>query len=829
MRVFILFFWVLWAVIAGGNAMANPVAPTATHALLDLRQWDFFGDTETLSLDGEWDFAWQQLLEPQVASGYSAFRTVQVPHNWRGTDFGDSVSDGRGFGTYRLRILLPEQHPQLAVKVNGSTFAAAVFINGQLVQQIGTVGKNVAEEQPQSTNSVFQIPHGLDTKNELELLVHVSNFAHARGGMISGIEFGAADKILPPFARHQASLLVLVGGMLALMVYYLVLFSTRTDDLVPLYFSMFLLSLAVHMSTGSGVFAKTFPLFSSLASLRAEYLAVVCAAWFGYLFVSKMYPQVSNKWVSRFIYIYSMLAIISLFVLDSYTYTTYLAVYQAGMMVTIIALLASLIIAVFRRLTDAHILLAGLAIAFCAVTFGVILNRVAGAPIGLLVYLSFAAVVLSQAVALGRKMERSFRATKLLGQELSHANEQLEARVEKRTAQLNKALHQAKAASQSKSDFLAAMSHEIRTPMNGVIGMTQAVLDGELPPPQRENVNVIRQSAQSLMVILNDILDFSKIEAGKMTLEERAFAPQAVIEKALALWQKPIEQKGLQLKSKINGDLPAYLLGDETRLGQVLSNLLSNACKFTNKGHVQLLVKTGEKNGRAWLAFHVRDTGPGIDRFKVGQVFETFTQEDQSISRQYGGTGLGLSICKDLAELMGGTLKYDSAYEKGAAFVLKLEFKKTDAPAKQQQTPVAKSQKPAKRLNVLVAEDNAINRKVIRALLGKLPFDLSFAHTGVEAVSMAQTQPFDLVLMDIQMPEMGGIEAAKTIRASDGPNATTAIIATTANAMAGDREQYLAAGMDDFVSKPINVQVLITAIRNVMKNKSKPAQQQKRA
>ncbi len=794
------------------SATADHPVPTAKNGVLDLRDWDFKKSNSAIPLKGEWKFAWKRFIQGDEAPPENAFSNVRVPHSWRGKTFGDEVSDGRGYGTYRLRILLPENSPHLALKSPGLTYATATYVNGELIRMVGRTGKTKAQETPFYIVDAVPLPPSDIFAEVLDLDINISNHFHARGGMTTTLVLGSAKEIMASHARYDTFIIALVSGMLALMGYCLVMFFTQRSFRAPLYFALYLLAIATHIGTSKGVFVEAFSFIPGQTLLRLEYLSMVVGAYAGFAFIASLYPQLFSRTVHRAILIYNGAAALSLLVLGTYHFSSAVYVYEAGMMLTALAAIIGLGTAARQRLDDAAFLLVGIGISFIVVFIGIIAHHVSGAPGWLLIYVALITSIVAQATTLGRRINRTVRQTEDLSKQLSQTNERLEQRVSERTQLLNKALSDAVTANKVKSEFLAAMSHEIRTPMNGVIGMTEAVLDGKLSVKQRENVGVIKQSAKALMVILNDILDISKIEAGKMTLESRAFCIQDVVNSTIALWQQPIQQKGLALNTVIEGDISNMVLGDETRLGQILSNLLSNACKFTQNGHVTLTVKACDVENLKQLEFRIEDTGPGINRYKVAEIFKPFSQEDQSVSRRHGGTGLGLSISVNLAKMMGGTLKYDSAYEQGAAFVFKLALKKAAHVKPVEDTPAVPDTARPKELKILIAEDNTINRKVMRAILSKMPYDLSFAEDGAEAYKIAEAARFDVILMDIQMPNIGGIEATRMIQTGTGPNANTPIIAITANAMAGDKETYLAAGMCGFVSKPINPKDLIMEI-----------------
>jgi signal transduction histidine kinase/CheY-like chemotaxis protein/HPt (histidine-containing phosphotransfer) domain-containing protein len=384
---------------------------------------------------------------------------------------------------------------------------------------------------------------------------------------------------------------------------------------------------------------------------------------------------------------------------------------------------------------------------------------------------------------------------------------------------------QAEASNRTKSEFLANISHEVRTPLNAVLGLTRLLHQSALNTEQRQYLELIDSSATSLLALLNDILDLSKIEAGKLVFEQIRFDIAGWVREAVALHTPAAQKKGLKIQVVIAEDVPRKVAGDPGRLRQVISNLVSNAVKFTDRGGISVSVRlapdqAGVQREQLRLVFSVRDSGVGIAADKQQQIFEAFTQADASTTRRYGGTGLGLAICARLVSMMAGSIHVASRPGEGSAFRFTAVFEQVADEMSVLTEPAPLEVMATQGLHVLLAEDHAVNELLMSKLLTQMGCTFKVARDGREAVHYWKTQRFDVVLMDVQMPVLSGFDAAGQIRAEEvarSPGARTPIVALTAHAMAGDREKCLAAGMDAYVSKPVSPALLMQAIREAMR------------
>ena len=421
---------------------------------------------------------------------------------------------------------------------------------------------------------------------------------------------------------------------------------------------------------------------------------------------------------------------------------------------------------------------------------------------------SYLAVTGSVNERLRNRMRQAVRTARSLVESLEQKTRALQEQAD----ELDLARRQAEQASLAKSQFLAVISHEIRTPMNGVLGTTELLLNSPLTPQQRRLAEISHRSGTALLALIDDVLDLSRIEAGRLTLHPSSVDLRALITDAVDLMAATARDKPVTLHSHIPPTIPQRIEADPTRLRQLLVNLLHNAVKFTERGRVELMLSIVEDRGEPLrLRFEVSDTGIGIPPDQLDAVFQAFTQADASSTRRHGGSGLGLAIVKDLAQLMGGDVGVQSRLGEGSTFWFEMDTQRTlDTTERAEPLPDGGE---TQSVRVLLAEDDAVNQMVVEQMLSRLGCVVDVVSNGAAASAVAAGTHYDLVFMDLQMPEMDGFEAAHRIRLNEQPRGRrTPIVALTANALSDDRERCLASGMDDYMTKPVSSAMLAAAI-----------------
>lgn len=393
-----------------------------------------------------------------------------------------------------------------------------------------------------------------------------------------------------------------------------------------------------------------------------------------------------------------------------------------------------------------------------------------------------------------------------------HQSQNSMALLKRASRDAHEARRQAESASAAKSEFLATVSHEIRTPMNAVLSAAHLLKRTDLTATQAEHVAMLTNAGEVLVGLLNDVLDISKIEAGKMVLDEADLDLAEAMDSLIKLYAPRLESKGVALVLDLGDDLPAVIRTDPLRIRQILFNLLSNAAKFTEAGEVTVRARVEQGEETQFLSFEVQDTGIGIDEEAQERLFGSFEQARGDTARSHGGTGLGLAISKKLAEMMGGSLTCTSMVGQGSTFRLETPLVRSQATAGSARASSDADAEALPMLSILVAEDHDVNRKIVGLFLEPLGWRLTMAVNGAEAVQAAGRETFDAILMDMQMPVLGGVEASLAIRQGDGPNAATPIIALTANALGHHREAWDAVGVAAFLTKPIDPNLLVASL-----------------
>lgn len=748
-------------------ANSDAKIPVAKNGVIDLREQNL---EKKIPLKGEWLFYWDQLLSPADLKNGKG-KIIDFPYRWTDKINGKSLP-AFGCATYSVKVLLPKSHNSLRIVMPEVYSAYKLFINGITAGSNGKVSTIADGFVPYWEHKIIEVPANTDT---LDLLLQISNFAHSKAGIKKNIWIGNKAKVILDRKHTEAIDLLLTGCLIMGGFFFLGLYLMGNRDRSILLFALFSLVYSYRIpGIDNYVLHSIIPNLDWYLTTRFEYLSLFLGIGLFALYTRYLYPSEINKIIIRTIVTLCSAFSLASIILPPYYFTQLTNPFLIVMIFCLLYVPYVYIIAYKRKIPGAiYTLLSSIAL---MPVFAITLLHYWSLtpPLQLLSFLLYISFFFLQSLILSHRV--SF--------------------------ELKKSRIEAEEGLRAKSEFLSTMSHEIRTPLNAVIGMSHLLLKNTPRNDQKEQLDVMLFSANNLLSIVNDILDLNKIEAGKVTFERIEMDVASIAGNIVSGMQSAANDKGIGLMLHVDQRLNNKLLGDPTRLSQVMTNLVHNAIKFTNQGYVQVAVNlTTQTETFVTLTIEVKDTGIGISKDKQKIIFEQFTQADSSTSRGFGGTGLGLSICKRILELQNSSLNVISNVGKGSTFYFVQTFEKSHKTLehKKQELLPTESDKPLSGIHILLVEDNLMNVLVAQRYLERWGATIEVALNGQEALDKLDVNRHKLILMDLHMPVMDGYKSSMQMRQN---GVTLPIVALTANLPDEIEDRVFAAGIDDIVIKP---------------------------
>lgn len=761
--------------------------PLAKKGVLDLRGWDFTKH-RAVNLEGEWEFYWKDYLSLEDIKNRQQPTTFrEFPMLWQNDSVDGHIITPMGYATQRLRVIFSSITPELSISIPQLYCSYLLFINGEFITSNGQVGTSRESSLPH-----WQ-PHTKDlrvTNDTLDIVLQISNFHHSKGGASKNLSLGAKHFLQSVNKRTQAYDLIMASSLFFIGLFFMVLYWFGRHEKQILFFALFSLFYS-YRAIGSDTYTLHY-LFSDLPwilTLRMEYITMYLSAVFFVFYSYHLYRSETSMLFVKFgLGLGIVMVLISLFTPPLF-FTQFTTIYSIYLLLSFLYLFYTYIKATAYSRLGSRLSLISTVFLFLTISHTILSYLGIVDPVRTLYFIGFQQFFFFQSIILFYRY----------------------------TLNLELAKKKAEQAAKSRSDFLSMISHEIRTPLNAVIGLTNFMIGDKPRPEQLEDLRTLKFSAEHLHVLINDVLDYSKLDAGKIEFEMRDVNIYEMAENIVKAFEGKAKEKGIYLKKEIDPKIPKMIVVDGLRLSQILTNLIGNAIKFTNKGGVTLsLTIVTSSMKKVAIKFLVEDTGIGIPKDKRETIFESFSQASTSTTREFGGTGLGLSITKRILDLQNIKINLFSKEGEGSRFYFTQTFEVSE---EQEQVSTSEIEEKIDLANkkILLVEDNPVNVMVAKRFLSKWKVNVDVAENGREAIEKTAYSAYDLILMDLQMPIMDGYEASSELRIR---GLTIPIIALTASVMLDVGDKVFSSGMNDYITKPFDPDDLYNKIRTQITKKN---------